>query len=245
MIPILITASPPDSVAAAPQDATSLDPDIASSVRGSLGGWRTSVVKQEPASSMASPGRLRPHVSTRAGMPVKSATPSSQRAQSNPPRIKSPAVTRSSIKRTLPTKASANDSTGTPLSQDSKTSTQLRVGSGATDKFCVFCGATSHVVAADAATTSSGHRTVMCPWLGSTQDDVTVSLADVVDDSGNAAADKWKDWVDENMKLGVGRDVILAILAENRLRPRAAVALYGPQSDMLHRAAMRASATPK
>ena len=74
-----------------------------------------------------------------------------------------------------------------------------------------------------------GQRRVLCPFLGREHNDSTVSLADVVDDAGNSPPKRWSDWIAENVSLGVQRSVILAILAENRLRPRAAVALYGPQ----------------
>lgn len=74
-----------------------------------------------------------------------------------------------------------------------------------------------------------GQRRVLCPRLSRDRSDETVSLADVIDDSGDMAPKRWRDWIAENVSLGVQRAVVLAILAENRLRPRGAVAQFGPQ----------------
>ena len=73
---------------------------------------------------------------------------------------------------------------------------------------------------------------MLCHLLSRDHHDATVSLADIIDDAGNPPPKRWDDWIAENVSLGVQRAVILAILAENRLRPRAAVIQYGPQPDM-------------
>jgi hypothetical protein len=94
---------------------------------------------------------------------------------------------------------------------------------------CLFCNSYQHVVAVEAPD-RVGHRTVLCPHLTVSHDtDGTTRLSEVVDDSGAAAPERWQNWITGNLSRGVSRGVILAILAENRLRPRAAVALFGPQ----------------
>lgn len=200
----------------------------ASVLKAQLPTWRTSIVKQGEGvvpSPKAKPVTKKPSTPLLSGRASTVGGGSVRISKSPGAGVKVATVTRR----------------GSRVSITSGDSAEESLPPKADPMFCAFCGSLSHFVALDVPSIT-GHRTVTCPWLDGTLQDSTVSLADITDDAGTAAPTKWIDWIRENAALGVGRDVILAILAENKLRPRAAVATYGPQSDMRQRALLRASA---
>ena len=225
-------------------------------LRKQLGGWRTALVKQSPAPPAASAQAKSPSAAAASGARARrSSTPTT--------RVSGPAAQAKAGQAKAARPSSAARGPGAPgarralnATQPSKAGGSLGPSGGTTGSaaglqspkspgkptpFCLFCGSVSHVVAVEVANLA-GHRTVLCPWLEGPHTDASVALTDVTDDGGNPLPPRWADWVRENLSIGVGRDVVLAILAENKYRPRAAIALYGPQSDMKQRAVVHGAA---
>jgi hypothetical protein len=157
----------------------------ASKLSKQLGGWKTSVVAQD--SSLSRSQRGKGQVAPGSVSATKSThPPARQRSQSSASRVsgRGPEVQPSAAGQGVP----------------------------AAPQVCLFCGSLGHVVAIDVPAVP-GHRTVLCPWLESGSTDATTSLEDITDDNGVSIPARWLAWVKENVTLGVGKDVILAILA--------------------------------